>query len=107
MFAKTMGYVLAFGFGAFALTTLTARLRYNDLLGDYNALGYDDRDLRKKADRWRTAYNISLVGMFLVYLYNIADAAIFAPGEKVVSYRLALSPEISRERLALGYSWRF
>ena len=104
---KKMGYCLAIGFGALALTTLTTRLRYNDLLGDYNALGYDDRDLRARTDRWRTTYNISLVGMALVYLYNLADAVIFAPGEKTRTYRFAVLPEAGGPKMILRNSWRF
>ena len=104
---KNMGYTLAIGFGVLAVSTLTTRLRYNDLLEDYNALGYDDRNLRLKTDRWRRAYNISLIGMGLVYLYNIVDAAIFAPGEKFRTYKFAVLPESGGTQMRFNGQWRF
>ena len=102
-----MGYTLAFGFGTLAISSLVARLRYEDLVGDYKALGYDDRDLRRRADNWRVAWNIGIVSLLTVYAYNLADSLIFAPRQQIIKYRLALVPEITPERLACGVALRF
>ncbi len=105
---KTAGYAIAISSGCLALSTLITRLSYNDVKGDYQAIDYDDRELRQKVENWRIAYNISITGLGLVYIYNIVDALIFSPRQQIIQYKKAgLQPEFNAVYRGISYLIRF
>ena len=105
---RKKGYIIASSMGFLVLGAVFSKIIYNGYFNDYDDLSFDDPALFSKANAWRTTYNIFVITAILGWIYNVADAALFAPKPLKKKYKLiSFHPVIMPDNLGAALTLRF
>jgi len=105
---RTKGYIIASSMSFLVIGSVLSRIIYTGYRNDYDNLTFDDPALRSKTNAWRITYNVFVITAMLGWIYNVTDAALFAPKPIKKKYKLiGFHPIIMPDNFGATLTFRF